>query len=80
MSDDERSAMEYFIACAPERHPIIPGSGGFRKARWALAGTGKSGGARVIYFYIAQPGRVYMTRIYAKSSQQTLSAHDKKAL
>ncbi|MEP7365278.1 MAG: type II toxin-antitoxin system RelE/ParE family toxin [Acidobacteriota bacterium] len=80
MDEDERLAMEYFIACAPERHPLIPGAGGFRKARWALGGKGKSGGARVIYFYIAEPRRVYMARIYAKSRQENLSAGDKRAL
>jgi len=29
-------ALEFFIACAPREHPVIPGAGGFRKARWAL--------------------------------------------
>jgi hypothetical protein len=36
LEDEERMAMEYFIASAPENHPVIPGSGGFRKARWGL--------------------------------------------
>jgi hypothetical protein len=34
---DRRIAMEFYIACAPEDHPVIPGSGGFRKARWRNA-------------------------------------------
>jgi len=42
--------MEFHIACSPEDHPVIPGAGGFRKARWARRGKGKSGGYRVIYF------------------------------
>ncbi len=33
MDDNERAAMELFIACAPEDHPVIAGTGGFRKAR-----------------------------------------------
>jgi len=41
LSEDERQAMEFFIACAPEMHPVIPGSGGFQKARWARKGKGK---------------------------------------
>jgi hypothetical protein len=57
LDEDERMAMEFFIASAPERHPVIPGSGGFRKARWRGRGEGKSGGFRVIYFFIAEPGR-----------------------
>ena len=28
----------------------MPESGGIRKVRWGRAGTGKSGGVRVIYF------------------------------
>ena len=73
-------AMEFFIACAPEDHPVIPGSGGFRKARWARRGQGKSGGFRVIYYFLVEPGRIYMTAIYAKSRQEALSAADQNAL
>jgi len=43
LDEEERMVMEFFIACAPEDHPVIPGSGGFRKARWARRGQGKSG-------------------------------------
>ena len=58
LNEDERMAMEFYIACAPEDHPVIPGSGGFRKARWARPGKGKSGGFRVIYFFLSAPGRI----------------------
>lgn len=80
MDEDERAAMEFFIACGPEDHPVIAGTGGFRKARWALAGRGKSGGARIIYFFLAPPGQVFMASVYPKSRQQTLSAADRNAL
>ena len=80
LNEEEWMAMEFFIACAPENHPIIPGSGGFRKARWARRGEGRSGGYRVIYFLVADPGRIYMAAIYAKSRQATLSAADKNVL
>jgi len=80
MSENERLAMEFYIACAPEDHPVIPGAGGFRKARWARRGKGKSGGFRVIYFFLVAPGRVYMAEIYAKSRKETLSAADQNVL
>jgi mRNA-degrading endonuclease RelE of RelBE toxin-antitoxin system len=80
MDDDARMAMEFFIACAPEDHPVISGAGGFRKARWARRGKGKSGGFRVIYFYLAEPGRIYMAAIYAKSRKETLSEADQNVL
>ena len=80
LNEEERMAMEFFIACAPEEHPVIPGSGGFRKARWSRRGKGKSGGFRVVYFFLAGPGRIYMAAIYAKSRKETLSGADQNAL
>ena len=72
--------MEFFIASAPEDHPVIPGAGGFRKARWPGRGKGKSGGLRVVSFFLAEPGRIYMAGIYAKSRKDTLSAADRNVL
>jgi hypothetical protein len=46
LNEEERMAMEFYIASAPEDHPVIPGAGGFRKARWARRGKGRSGGFR----------------------------------
>ena len=72
LNEEERVAMEFFIACAPEDHPVIPGTGGFRKARWARAGQGKSGGLRVIYFFMPSRGRRVFRRLismYWKDSQ-----------
>jgi hypothetical protein len=60
--------------------PLFARAGGFRKARWARSGKGKSGGFRVIYFFVAEPGRVYMAAIFAKSRKQNLSAADEKVL
>ena len=80
LNEEERMAMEFYIACAPEGHPVIPGAGGFRKARWARQGKGKSGGFRVVYFFLAEPGRVFMAAIYAKSRKETLSGADQNVL
>jgi hypothetical protein len=80
MDEEERAAMEFFIATGPEDHPVIAGTGGFRKARWALRGKGKSGGYRVIYYFLVDPGRIYMASIYAKARKQTLSGADQNVL
>lgn len=60
MDEEERAAMEFFIARGAEDHPIIAGTGGFRQARWARRGRGKSGGFRVIYFFACERSRIYM--------------------
>jgi hypothetical protein len=80
LDEEERVAMEFFIASGPEDHPIVAGTGGFRKARWARPGRGKSGGVRVIYFFMPQPGQIFMAAIYAKARKQTLSAADRNVL
>jgi hypothetical protein len=59
---------------------VIPGTGGFRKARWARRGKGKSGGLRVVYFFLAEAGCLYMAAIYAKSQLETLSTADQNVL
>ena len=46
----------------------------------AAARAGKSGGYRVIYFFISPPGRIYMAAIYAKARRENLSAGDRNEL
>ena len=49
-SEAERLEFISYIAANPEAGAVIRGSGGCRKVRWSRSGTGKRGGARVIYF------------------------------
>jgi hypothetical protein len=48
--------------------------------RWARRGKGKSGGLRVIYFFVTEPGQIFMAAIYAKSRMENLSAADRTVL
>ena len=77
---EEREAMELHIADNPERHPIVPGTGGVRKARWGRSGKGKRGGARVIYFYQSMADVVYFLKIYTKTENEDLTPADKQEL
>ena len=49
-SEEERGEFAAYIAEFPSAGDVVPQSGGIRKVRWRRAGTGKSGGVRVIYF------------------------------
>lgn len=80
LEEDERLAMEESIASAPAVHPVIPGTGGVRKARWGRRGRGKRGGVRVIYYCVANRQAVLMIRVYAKSEQEDLSHAEKQAI
>ena len=57
LAEDARAAMEAAIVAAPDTAPVIRGTGGIRKLRWAGSGRGKRGGIRAIYFWHSGPGR-----------------------
>jgi hypothetical protein len=57
----------------PELGPVIPRSGGLRKVRWLLRGTGKRGGARVIYYWDEPSETFYMLYAYRKTEQEELT-------
>lgn len=71
--------MEDDIAADPFAAPIIQGTGGIRKKRWALPGKGKSGGIRTICCCHGDDDTVYLLTAYPKSSQEDLSPQDRKA-
>ena len=64
----------------PEKGNLLRGTGGFRKVRMRLPGRGKSGGARVIYYYLSADGVVYLVALYAKNIQEALTAKQTKQL
>lgn len=60
----------------PASGPVIPGGGGVRKIRVARQGTGKSGGIRVIYYWIAADHQIYMLLAYSKSKRDNLTPEE----
>lgn len=74
LSDDEYAAMQQFLVVNPEAGDVIPGSGGVRKLRWGLAGRGKRGGLRVIYFLRLRNDEVWMLTLYAKNVADNIPA------
>ena len=74
--------MEFFthMAQSPLEGDVIPGGGGLRKVRWSMAGRGKRGGARVIYFNLLEDGLIVMVAIYAKNDKENVSPGELKQL
>ena len=73
LTDDEYRGLQNILVENPERGDVIKGGGGIRKLRYALAGRGKSGGVRVIYYWIRDDGEIYLLLIYPKSRKDTLT-------
>ena len=75
-----REAFVEFIAQNPEAGDVIPETGGVRKIRWVKAGTGKRGGARVIYFYHDTDRPLYLLMVYAKARKENLTPDEKRTV
>jgi hypothetical protein len=78
--DEEREAFVNFIAFNPEAGDLIPETGGVRKIRWSRPGTGKRGGARVIYFYHDIDRPIYLLMAYAKARKEDLTPEEKRTV
>jgi len=80
LPDDDYRKIQLALLLRPEAGKIIPGSGGLRKIRWKIHGSGKRGGLRLIYFLDVPEDTIYMLLIYKKSKQEDLTPNQLKTL
>ncbi|BDC48503.1 hypothetical protein F183_A08190 [Bryobacterales bacterium F-183] len=80
LNEQDRAELILAIAQAPEIGEVIPETGGVRKMRWALEGRGKSGGARVIYYFHSERMPIILLSIYAKNVAVNISKAEKNTL
>lgn len=73
LSESDVFELELALVLEPEAGDMISGGRGLRKLRRPLAGRGKSGGARVIYYYVASDAQIYLVFAYAKNRQSDLT-------
>jgi hypothetical protein len=72
LSEEERTNLVEHLANHPGAGELIPGTGGVRTLRWRLAGRGKRGGARVIYFYHNANLPLFLLTMFSKNVQSDL--------
>lgn len=78
LGDRERLNFVSFIARNPLEGELIQGTGGARKIRWqADVNKGKSGGARIIYYYHDEDTPVFLLTAYKKNQKENLSDTEK---
>lgn len=75
LTDDEYLGLQLFLLERPDAGQIVRGAGGVRKLRWAMAGRGKSGGLRVIYYWRVSKDEIWLLTIYSKSERESIQAH-----
>lgn len=80
VDDDQYRLLQLRLVANPDEGDLIPGSGGLRKIRMAVAGRGKRGGARIIYYWVTSKSQIYMLLAYAKNERDDLTEAQLKAL
>lgn len=82
LDDEAYRALQIELAAMPERGDVIPGTGGFRKLRWAdpRRGKGRRGGLRIIYYYFPGEQQIWLVTLYDKNEASDLTAKEKQAL
>jgi hypothetical protein len=82
LADDEYRELQNRMAAAPEQGDVVPGTGGFRKLRWAdpRRGKGRRGGLRVIYYYFPGERQIWLITLYDKDEASDLTPKERQAL
>jgi mRNA-degrading endonuclease RelE of RelBE toxin-antitoxin system len=80
LNDEQLRTLQNLLLEKPERGPVIAGTGGLRKLRFALPGRGKRGGARVIYYWQNDRRRIFLVLIYPKGAKDDLTPSEKVIL
>ena len=80
LSDEEMRQVENALLEDPEAGSVMGDTGGIRKIRAAQEHRGKSGSARVLYYYKSNRETVYFLLAFAKNVQANLTAAQKKIL
>jgi hypothetical protein len=72
-SDEEYRGFQSRIAANPGLGVLIKGGGGIRKLRVAVGSRGKSGGARVIYYWAVRREVILLLHAYLKNMTADLT-------
>jgi len=79
ISDESYTEFQKVLIADPESGDLIRNSHGLRKIRWRLAGTGKSGGIRIIY-YLVSGDEIFLLFAYPKSKQDKITEEQARVL
>ena len=79
-SETEREQIVAMVAADPECGEVMPGTGGFRKARVARSGMGKRGGSRLVYIFRNETFPIFLITVYPKNEKDNLTKQERNIL
>lgn len=79
-AEDEKRSLINYLATHPQAGDVIQGTGGIRKLRWAIQARGKSGGARIIYYYHNESIQLFLLTAFGKNEKANISPAERNEL
>jgi mRNA-degrading endonuclease RelE of RelBE toxin-antitoxin system len=76
VSDEEYRQLQEDLLVQPDRGDLIKNGGGIRKVRCAQGNKGKSGGIRVIYYWVTEDDQIFFLLAYPKSVKDNLTVKE----
>ena len=82
LDDEAYRTLQNALAISPDGGDLMPGTGGFRKLRWAdpRRGKGRRGGLRIIYYHFLSDHQIWLMTIYDKDEAADLTPSQKRLL
>ena len=80
LTDENYRLLQRELVADPEAGDLIRHSGGLRKIRWSVAGRGKRGGVRIIYYSAPAQATILMLLMYGKNEQDDLTREQLRTL
>lgn len=75
--DSVRRDIVTAVAQRPDLGDLVVGTGGLRKFRFARPGASKSGGFRVLSYYLSDDFPVFLIGVFAKNQKDNLTAAER---
>ena len=80
LTDEQLANLQILLCEHPDFGKLIKDSGGIRKVRWSAKRKGKSGGIRLLYYWIVSKDRILFLDVYAKNEKEELTKAELKVL
>ena len=76
LTEDEFREFQDYLLENPDAGDVVKNTGGIRKIRWKVKGSGKRGGLRIIYFWQVPDGHIYLLTIYRKNEFEDMTKEE----
>ncbi len=81
LNEEQRLEIVNILTVNPKSGDLIQSTGGCRKVRYAgVKGKGKSGGARIITFFVNHNNEIHLLEVFGKNEKSNLAKAERNTL